>query len=143
MKSTFDLFLTTVEDTVNYKKHKENVKYFLDEISKGKYPFKKDLIQIAVYMYILWLKRGFHLIRQGAKSEQNITPEIKSLCFSDFKFAVSQFADKIVSHRPLRDSYIVLKYMIHKPFNEIYEVEIVEVFTHIYYAWENNLIKGE
>jgi hypothetical protein len=58
-------------------------------IDKYTYRFKnlareRDLLKIAAYMYIVWLKRGFHLEKNGKAIPINTTVDVKSQFFTDF-----------------------------------------------------------
>ena len=45
---------------------------------------EKDLLKIACYCFIIWLKRGFHYGKQGTKEIINTTVDVKSKQFNTF-----------------------------------------------------------
>lgn len=58
-------------------------------IDKYTYRFRnlareRDLLKIATYMFILWLKRGFHLSASGSSVPINTTVDIKTGNFDKF-----------------------------------------------------------
>ena len=138
MDSTLNFFLDVIEDAVVFGKADCNINKFLLGIKNKKIPFirSNDVRQSAVYMYILWLKRGFHIKPYvGTNYVPIINSYRKEKAFNAFKKSVNEYAEKIVSINPVRDAFITLKRMNERKRNEIYQVEIIEAFMHFYYAW--------
>lgn len=100
-----DVFLKLVEDQFLYggKKYaKDDKKEVTDELvddygfnwllgTINKYVYRyenlgreKDLLKIACYMFIIWLKFGYHLENKGTANDNYTTVEIKSKFFSLF-----------------------------------------------------------
>ena len=100
---------------VLFDKHGKN--WLFGTIDKYTYRFRNlarecDLLKIATYVYILWLKRGFHVMRTGINDpplDTNIQQKVKN--FNVFVERVKQYhLEKInnpfyVAIRALSESY--------------------------------------
>lgn len=69
-------------------------KWLVGTIDKYTYRYsnlarERDLLKIATYMYILWLKRGFHLNESGTELPVNTTVPIKDANFDKFFTMIS------------------------------------------------------
>lgn len=65
-------------------------------INKYVYRYKnlkrpKDLLKIGTYMYILWLKFGFHISELGTVAENYTTVDTKAKHFDEFVNIVKQY----------------------------------------------------
>jgi len=105
---------------------------------------ERDLLKIACYSFILWLKRGFHLDRKGSKGIINTTVDIKSKYFQTFSNRVfdfiGDFNDLDLSLEIALDKiYDMLYYFGKTEFQEIKESQLFEIFALCYYIWENDI----
>lgn len=55
----------------------------------------KDLLKISCYMYILWLKFGYHISEYGTAELQNTTVDIKEKYFTHFLNIVNISVNKV------------------------------------------------
>lgn len=69
---------------------------------------ERDLLKIATYMYILWLKRGFHLEPEGTDEVINTTVPVKEANFDKFFAVIAQ--------------HDLLEFQITEPMNQIHEL---------------------
>lgn len=98
---------------------------------------ERDLLKIACYCFILYLKRGFHLKEEGTKESINTTVDVKAKYFPVF---IKEVKDEINNSLITRDNeleviYLMLKDFGNKPFNKILKEEIYEIFSLCYYKW--------
>ena len=116
----------------------------------GKYCFRysnvgreKDLLKIATYCFIIWLKRGFHLKEEGTKEVINTTVNIKSKYFGKFEQRVFDFMgdyNTIGLLNPIETIYDILSIIFANiPFQDIKEERLFEIFALCYYTWERDI----
>ena len=103
---------------------------------------EKDLLKIACYCFILWLKRGFHLGIEGTKESINTTVEIKSRYFEKFSQRVFNFmgdydTSELNDKKAIKLIYDRLAYFGGIKFNIINEENLFDIFTLCYFVWEN------
>lgn len=99
---------------------------------------ERDLLKIACYMFIIWLKRGFHISPDwGTYETINTTVETKSKYFDLFKERVKDYyKDSIINiTNPLENLYNTLLSWSNKEFNLIPENDVIDVFGLSYYIW--------
>lgn len=170
----FDTFVRLVEDQFKYggvkygdpnsttrettdslfENHGKN--WLFGTIDKYTYRFKnlkreRDLLKIATYMYILWLKRGFFVQESGVDSPPiNTTVRVKSEHFGSFLRLVKK--EKGQSHwsfqlKPKQnvveqwelDLDVISNKLVafsNKVWKEIDEDTIVQIFLRAYRVWE-------
>lgn len=121
-------------------------RWLLGTIAKYTYRYRnlareRDLLKIATYMYILWLKRGFHLSPKGSEESINTTVPVKEANFERFvQLTTSYFADTV--DEPDYQMYIkrILEAMEfwsegQHTFQEIKEEEIFAVYKVCFMEW--------
>jgi len=99
---------------------------------------ERDLLKIACYMFILWLKRGFHLEQEGTSQIINTTVETKSKYFETFidKVKINRNYD---STNPMGRIYNLLNRFANKSFQQIKEWELLEIFEMAYIIWNKDI----
>ena len=97
---------------------------------------ERDLLKIATYMYILWLKRGFHIDRfKGTKAIINTTVPVKSANFSKFTLAASENKN-LKKKNSLQYISKVMGQWSKKKFNQISYKDIFDVYYACYILWD-------
>ena len=175
MKSTDrDVFFNLVKDQFCYggKKYaKTNKKEATDILFErhthrwlvgtiDKYTFRyanlereRDLLKIATYMYILWLKRGFHINSKGLGKVINTNVAMKTKYFPSFTSNVLHYTKlsknttklelkyyAVISRGSMAISKInfisnTMRVWSRKTFLKITQSEIVDVFNACYFEW--------
>jgi len=104
---------------------------------------ERDLLKIACYCFILWLKRGFHINELGTKEIIDTTVDIKSKYFGLFKERIMKFM--IISYwhdRPggqeIDVIYAGLKYFSEINFDKITEGQLFVLFANAYKVWNRD-----
>ena len=102
---------------------------------------EKELLKIGCYMYILWLKRGFHLNQQGTPKIINTTVETKEKFFPLFLKRVDDFNEIAIGGEPdptlsMNDVYTILKEIASKPFNEVGGFWLYTIWNTVKLEWE-------
>jgi len=103
---------------------------------------ERDLLKIACYCFILWLKRGFHLENLGTKKTINTTVDVKSKYFPTFNQKVFNFMgdfNPTLHDNVLDRVYFLLKLFATRSFRKIKEHELFEIFALCYYVWERDI----
>jgi len=161
------LFLRLIQDQFKYggrkyahSKQKESTDVLFDDFGKNwlfgtiaKYikrysnlARERDLLKIACYMFILWLKRGFHLNKEGSEKPIDTTVEIKTKYFNLFKNRIeNRVKNNIIDyHKPLQKIYKLLYKFGQIKFNKIPEKDLTEIFILSYYIWKEQIpLKGK
>jgi hypothetical protein len=144
---------------VLFDKHGKN--WLFGTIDKYTFRFKnlareRDLLKIATYMYILWLKRGFFVMNKGINDPPIDTNlKIKEEQFSLFtknleiynKYGQDKiYLDALIDEKRLTLETVenncldcisnTLNNFSHKKWSEIGEYELFEIFTKTYYIWD-------
>lgn len=154
----FNLFVQLVKDQFAYggKKYassntKECTDILFDNFGKNwlygtmsKYCFRysnlkreRDLLKIACYQYILWLKRGFHLTPYGSKTSLNTTVDIKTKYYDKFISYIYDGFDVVFDNNQLlREVNDIFFKWTALNFEDISQYSIISVFIKIYYIWE-------
>jgi len=101
---------------------------------------ERDLMKIACYMFILWLKRGFHLNEKGTKKIINTTVEVKTKYFPIFQERVIKFCNFTelnpqTKKNALKRIYDLLYAFGNIEFNYIHETDLFEIFYYSFYLW--------
>jgi len=140
-----------------YSKEKESTDCLFDDFGKNwlfgtlaKYckrysnlARERDLLKIACYCFILWLKRGFHIDRQGTKEIINTTVETKTKYFQTFIDRVGDYMGDYTEPPTSADIldivYLMLKGFADTEFRWIYEKELLEIFALCYFQWNKDI----
>jgi len=177
-KVSLDKFLDLVRNQFEYggKKYalsgdnqKESTDVLFDKYGKNwligtidKYTFRfknlareRDLLKIATYMYILWLKRGFFVLSQGINDPPIDTNlKIKSEYFDLFNKRVLERID-IFNDLTTRKSKFSLDEngvlclnsissylgeMANKQWKDISEYNLIIIFYYTYYVWDKKFL---
>ena len=103
---------------------------------------ERDLLKIACYVFIIWLKRGFHLYKKGTEYTVNTTVENKSKYFETFCQRVFHFMldfDTVYissTKNALECVYKLLTVFSQLNFQKIGEKALFEIFALCYFIWE-------
>ena len=103
---------------------------------------ERDLLKIATYMYIIWLKRGFHINNRGTDEVINTTVPVKSANFDRFmSLSKAYFYDTI--NDPDSRQYMIhihemMVYWSEEKFTGITEEEIFAVYKECFLEWFNS-----
>jgi hypothetical protein len=117
MSTEIEKFNKLIKDQFEYggskyaaTEHKESTDMLFDSFGKNwllgtmaKYCYRtknlkreRDILKIATYCYILWLKKGFHVARAGLKSDVlDTTVKVKSEQFDVFVAKWHQFFNEV------------------------------------------------
>ncbi len=99
---------------------------------------ERDLLKIATYQFILWLKRGFHYGKHGTSDIINTTVETKSEYFNTFidRITINKTYN---STNPMGRIYNLLNQFANKIFQQIKEEELLEIFEMAYIIWNKDI----
>ena len=106
---------------------------------------ERDLLKIATYCFILWLKRGFHMYREGTEYAINTTVDIKSKFFGEFKQKVFHFMGDFNtlyyknSQEAMDKVYDILMACGRCKFQQIKEQNLFVIFALCYFVWEHDV----
>ena len=102
---------------------------------------ERDLLKIACYEYILWLKRGFHLKKEGSYTIINTTVETKSKYFKKFIDSVISYIEnnKIDKKNVITQIYDILKELNDTIFILTKEEKYLQIFQLAYYIWNKEI----
>lgn len=120
---------------------------------------EKDTLKIACYMFITWLKRGYHLTPQGTDEIIDTNVAIKTQYYSMFTNVVNHYGAEISVDGKIEELYekfleIVNRHLdsaislgsvnsssvrdlIQKGFNKITEEDLIYVYKVCYLIWKN------
>lgn len=124
-------------------------KWLLGTMDKYTYRYsnlkrEKDLLKIACYTYILWLKRGFHLNREGEQSIINTKVKVKEKYFSRFLSRKSENDIYIDKYPKISNHILYISKLITEMGNEaisdnawydITELDLFLIFSKAYSQW--------
>lgn len=100
---------------------------------------ERDLLKIATYQYITWLKRGFFCKSSGVFDSLDTNVEIKTMFFSKFQKAVEKELEHFkVLGEPVEVIGNFMASWSNGKWDEISETNIVTVFLLAYKAWEKD-----
>ena len=104
---------------------------------------ERDLLKIATYSMILWLKRGFHIVPEGTLSIINTTIETKSRYFNIFKESIKRYNKFYINKKLdvkkeelIDNGYRYLVKIIKKDFIYIHEFDILTIFNNAFIIWD-------
>ncbi len=102
---------------------------------------ERDLLKIATYMFILWLKRGFHLKKKGSYDIINTTVKAKTEFFPVFVDTINEYLEShiIIADNPLEKIYTLLKECNDTIFVLIKEEKFLKIFYLAYSIWNKEI----
>lgn len=102
---------------------------------------ERDLLKIATYMFILWLKRGFHLKKKGEYDVINTTVKAKTEFFPVFVDTINEYVEKhiIITENSLERIYTLLKECNDTIFMLLKEEKLLEIFYLAYQIWNKEI----
>jgi hypothetical protein len=106
---------------------------------------EKDMMKIATYCFIIWLKRGFHLNNQGTKEIINTTVDIKSKFFSVFQEKFNEYLGTehyswavLSQNDALGHIYTRLYAFGMIDFDLISDIDLFDIFYYTYFIWNKD-----
>lgn len=105
---------------------------------------EKELLKIGAYMFILFLKRGFHRDEHGMEEIINTTVDVKEKHFPDFLQRVEAY-NQIKPNTPIEMEtvYSILKHIANEPFFEVGAYWIYTIWNTVKGEWEKNFANVE
>ena len=102
---------------------------------------ERDLLKIATYMFILWLKRGFHVKKKGSYDVINTTVKAKTEYFPVFVDTINEYLNNhiIITEKPLDRIYELLRECNATIFTLTKEEKLLEIFYLAYYIWNKEI----
>jgi len=111
---------------------------------------EKDLLKISCYMFILWLKRGFHYGEFGTHEIINTTVEVKSRYFITFKERFNEYLltedfgwNTLYQPNAIQRIYDILMAFANVSFHDIQESDLMDIFYLAYYVWDTQIPENE
>jgi len=110
---------------------------------------ERDLLKIACYQFIIWLKRGYHLNQLGSEIPINTTVKVKTESFS-------KFSEYISNYYTLNENYLqsyldegealsriseILENMADFNWLDITEETLLEIYCLSFIYWNNKYYK--
>lgn len=139
-----------------FDKHGKN--WLFGTIDKYTYRFKnlareRDLLKIATYMYILWLKRGFYIVNQGVNDPPIDTNlKVKNENFNLFVNHLNEYLYYIEDREKISDNYNIpdeirmennlnsitstLEYFSSQEWKNVKEADLANIFLCSFYIWD-------
>jgi len=101
---------------------------------------ERDILKISTYLFILWLKRGFHLSPNGQEEPINTTVETKSTYFAFFEeITVSYIGNTLMPLDVDMDNlYNIFGDWAKKDWEELTEEDLLEAFNMCFAYWLEN-----
>jgi hypothetical protein len=126
-----------------FDKHGKN--WLIGTIDKYTFRFKnlareRDILKIATYMYIIWLKRGFFVMPNGVVTPIDTNLEVKGLFFDKFIKNVIENAtieDDGLEYNLDTVSALLGIWSSRNNFHDIYSNNIYKIFSICYLEWSN------
>jgi len=100
---------------------------------------ERDILKIATYLFILWLKRGFHLTPEGQSDPINTTVDTKSGNFSNFRVIATESIHTCLSINEsltVDNLYTAFKNWTEQDWEKLTEGKILNAFGLCYYIWQ-------
>lgn len=105
---------------------------------------ERDLLKIATYAYIVWLKRGFFCKSSGTSEGLDTSLAIKEMFFSTFQKYIQDFSKHFsVKGEPVGVIANLMSMWSSGMWSDISEESIFTVFLLSYSAWETEGWEGE
>ena len=104
---------------------------------------EKDLLKIACYSFIIWLKRGFHYGEYGTNEIINTTVKAKTEYYPTFQEKTREFIIHYLE-QPYANNYLDIIYGQLKIFSEIdfqniNASELYNIFALCFIIWNNDI----
>jgi len=102
---------------------------------------ERDLLKIATYMFIVWLKRGFHIELNGTIQPINTTVAVKSKFLPVFREKLIEFDSgyNYSGTDPMGKIYELLVSFGKMPFHKIPETRLFQVFVLAQRIWNKDI----
>lgn len=128
----------------------------IDNYSKRLNNFKNEynILNVAVYTYILWLKRGYHLNKLGLQEPVNTTVDIKEGYLTDFILTAYQYyednrfyLDTLLIEDALQKISNVLISFAQSSWHDVSEAKLCHIYCLSFLIWNekyyevNNSVK--
>ena len=97
---------------------------------------ERDLLKISTYLFIIWLKRGFHINPEGQVEPINTTVDTKSGNFNNFRVITSEYLHNKTFFTDIDKLYDIFKDWADKDWVKLKEYNILEAFGICYNIWE-------
>jgi len=105
---------------------------------------ERDLLKIATYAYLVWLKRGFFCKASGVSEGLDTSLAIKEMFFPTFQSLVTDFSKHFsVKGEPIQVIANLMSMWSNGMWSDISEEAIFTVFLLSYSVWEAEGWKGE
>jgi len=99
---------------------------------------ERDLLKVATYCYIMWLKRGFFLKPEGTEEIIDTNVQIKTSFFDNFIAKVKATDFELIKDVDLYGAEAILKTFAETEFFHINEKDIIKLFDCMYNEWLNS-----
>lgn len=104
---------------------------------------ERDLLKIACYMYIMWLKRGFHLKSEGLDEKIiDTTVDVKAQYFTDYIVTIGKYYDEhsasvdvVTKDEGLRKISSILAKFSNTDWFEISEEDLAGIYCYCFSVW--------
>ncbi len=102
---------------------------------------ERDLLKIATYMFIIWLKRGFHLKEEGSMDVINTTVEAKTKYFPKFIGNIVEYIsyNELIETDTIGQIYTLLKDCEGLIFELTPEKKFLQIFHLAYHTWNKDI----
>ncbi len=111
---------------------------------------ERDILKIATYCFITWLKRGFWIKNTGLSEVIDTNIQVKSEQFPNFITKVTEYIDFLEDkHAEKNDSdYLnmisnILFDASNQQFSECKETDLFAIFRYCYHIWRRNYAETE
>lgn len=105
---------------------------------------ERDLLKIATYCYLLWLKRGFFCKETGTSEGLDTSLTIKEMFFEDFKNRVFKFKENFsVKGDPIPVIGNILTMWSNGSWEEVREDAILTVLLITAFTWNTNFDESQ
>jgi len=161
IEEKLDKFLDLIYDQISYggKKYALTVgrestdeifdvagyKWLLGTLLKYRYRYmnlarERDILKIAAYCYIIWLKRGFFIREEGISDVLDTDIELKNKYFSTFSNIIKEYhkiykidLDKVTDK--METASAIIKAWIYNGWDNVKQKILNEVFCLMFYEW--------
>jgi len=106
---------------------------------------EKDPLKIATYCFIIWLKRGFHISKDGTENAIDTTVQVKGKHFPDFMFRLKNYYaenkfyyDQMSSDQSITKMSDTFGYISKSGWTEIIEDSIFSIFCFCFSIWKSD-----
>lgn len=103
---------------------------------------ERDLLKIAAYMYITWLKRGYHISQDGTEQPINTTVDVKAKYFADFILTTynyyecnRHYLETLLTEDALNKISNTLKSFAQSSWHEVTEDKLAHIYCLSFVIW--------